>query len=315
MRLGLTLPFGDLPLPDHRAPLRELVAAGYRDVWTGESNGNDAHLPLALFAGWESDITLNPAVASVFTRGPGILAMTAATLAEIAPGRTRFGIGAGSDVIVTNWNGVPFTRPYRKVADTLRFLRTVLAGGRAESGFVLGRPPATPPELVVAALGPRMQRLAAAEADGVILNFLGARDVALVREHADVPRLVDGPFDVGCRIFVQPGNDEEAARRLIAGYLTVPVYAAFQEWLGRGPALAPMQEAWAAGDRRAAVRAIPDDVLHDIVLFGSPQECAGQIAAYAKAGVDAATLVVLPAAEQSPQERVRFLTDVAAALR
>lgn len=160
-----------------------------------------------------------------------------------------------------------------------------------------------------------MQRLAAAEADGVILNFLGARDVAMVREHADVPRAVDGPFEVGCRIFVQPGHDEAAARRLIAGYLTVPVYAAFQEWLGRGPALAPMHEAWAAGDRRTAVRAIPDDVLHEIVLFGSPQECARQIAEYGKAGVDAATLVVLPAAEQSPQERVRFLADIAEGLR
>ncbi|MFC4945544.1 LLM class F420-dependent oxidoreductase [Pseudonocardia sp. GCM10023141] len=325
MRLGLTLPFGDVPLPEHRPLLRELVAAGYRDIATGESNGNDAHLPLALFAGWEPGITLNPFVASAFTRGPGIMAMTAATLAEIAPGRVRFGIGAGSDVIVTGWNGVPFDRPYRKVADTLRFLREVLAGGRATDretvhaeGFVLTRPPATPPALVVAALGPRMQRLAAAEADGVILNFLGAGDIAQVREHADLPRLVEGPFEVGCRIFVMPGEGpaaELAARRLLAGYLTVPVYARFQEWLGRGAALAPMQRAWADGDRRGAVRAIPDDVLREIVLFGTAQECAKQVREYAAAGVDAATLSVLPSAEPgSPAERVRFLIELAAAV-
>ena len=42
---------------------------------------------------------------------------------------------------------------------------------------------------------------------------------------------------------------------MIAAYLTVPAYAAFHDWLGRGPGLQPMAEAWAAGDRKDALAA------------------------------------------------------------
>ena len=73
-----------------------------------------------LFRGWEEGITVSCAAASVFTRGPGVLAMTAAILAEAAPGRCRFGIGAGSPVLAQTWNGVAFDRPYQRVVDTFR---------------------------------------------------------------------------------------------------------------------------------------------------------------------------------------------------
>jgi len=36
-------------------------------------------------------------------------------------------------------------------------------------------------------------------------------------------------------------------RLLISSYLTVPVYAAFHDWLGRGEVLKPMHDAWAGG--------------------------------------------------------------------
>ena len=57
---------------------------------------------------------------------------------------------------------------------------------------------------------------------------------------------------------------------LISTYLTVPAYAAFHDWLGRGDALRPMHEAWAAGDRKGAAAAVPDEVVDDLVLHGSP---------------------------------------------
>lgn len=324
-RLGVTLPFDDVALADHRPLLRQLVAAGYTEAWTGEVAALDGYTPLALFAGWEPEIGLSCAVSSVFTRGPGVLAMTAAAMAEVAPGRVRFGIGSGSNVIVSSWNGVPFERPYQKVADTLRFLREVLAGERATDretvhaeGFKLLRPPAVPPQLIVAALGPRMQELAAAEADGVCLNFLSASDVATVRARAAVPRSVESPLEISGRIFVLPGDGdavETAARRHISGYLTVPVYAQFQDWLGRGPELADMQAAWAAGDRKGATKAVPQHVVRDLVVYGSPEECAERVDAYFAAGLDAATLYVLPAAEPlSAEDRVRFLVDLAEAL-
>jgi hypothetical protein len=63
-----------------------------------------------------------------------------------------------------------------------------------------------------------------------VLNWLSASDVAKARQ-------VVGPTAlVAARIFVCCSPDtavvRAAARRLIAGHLTVPGYAAFHTWLG-----------------------------------------------------------------------------------
>jgi alkanesulfonate monooxygenase SsuD/methylene tetrahydromethanopterin reductase-like flavin-dependent oxidoreductase (luciferase family) len=207
-------------------------------------------------------------------------------------------------------------------------LRTVLAGHRASAAgdsaaalgiqdFKLGRLPEQPPALVVAALGPRMQRLAAAEADGVALNFLSAADVATVRSAgAGVPRRLPEPLSVQARVFVVPGDGdaaELAARRMIAAYLTVPVYANYQRWLGRGEQLAEMVAAWERGDRAKAVEVIPDDVVHELFLIGSPDVCARRVRAYLDAGVQIATLALKPphGVALSPSDQVDFLCELA----
>jgi probable F420-dependent oxidoreductase len=325
--IGVTVPFEGLELHEHRAAVERLWDAGYTEVSTGEVNGVDAVTPLVLFSSWQPQLAVSCAVVSVFTRGPGTLAMTAAALAECAPGRARFGIGASSDRIVQGWNGIPFERPYSKVADTLEFLRSVLRDGRASDevgqrvgsrGFRLARIPSHPPALVVAALGPRMQRLAAARADGVVLNWLGAGDVAFVREEAGrVPREVDAPFEIEARIFVIPGEDaatELAARRLTAAYLTVPVYANFQRWLGRGELLRDMTAAWEAGDRAGATAAVPEEVLSDLFVTGSPARCAAGVRRYLDAGVDVVTISLLAphGATLSAAEQLDFLCELRA---
>jgi probable F420-dependent oxidoreductase len=308
-RWGMTVPLGGVPLADHAAVFRGLADAGFTDVWSSEVAGTDAFTPLALAAAWEPRLRLGTAIAPVFTRGPALLAMSAAALAETAPGRVQLGIGASSPVVVGDWNAVPFTEPYARSRDMLRFLRAALAGEAVDQDydtfavrrFRLERPPATPPQLLLAALRPGMLRLAAAEADGVILNWLAATDVPTTLAETKAA----GPgFEVAARIFVCPTEDAEWARktgkRLIAAYLTVPAYAAFHRWLGREPVLGPMWQAWAAGDRKAALAAIPDDLVDDLIVHGSPAECRAKVEAYAAAGVTVPVMALLPTREPNP---------------
>ncbi|WP_037081609.1 LLM class F420-dependent oxidoreductase [Pseudonocardia spinosispora] len=326
-QVGVTLPFDGLPLHQHREAIERLADAGISEVSTGESNGLDGLSPLLLASAWRPELTLSASVVSAFTRGPSIMASTAAALAEAAPGRARFGIGAGSDRIVHDWNGIAFDKPYSRVVHTLRVLRAALSGQRASAAadsakalgvdFKLGRPPEQPPALVVAALGPRMQRFAAAEADGVSLNFLSSDDVATVRAAADgVTRELPDPLGVQARVFVVPGEGDAAelsARRMIAAYLTVPVYANFQSWLGRGEQLREMSEAWNSGDRAKAVEVIPDEVVNDLFLIGSPSTTARRVRAYLDAGVEIATLALLPphGATFTPSDQVDYLCELA----
>jgi len=68
------------------------------------------------------------------------------------------------------------------------------------------------------------------------------------------------------------------------------VYRAFQKWLGREAVLAPMWNAWDSGDRKGAVAAVPEQVMKDLVLWGSPEEVRAHVQRYLDAGVDTAFL-------------------------
>jgi probable F420-dependent oxidoreductase len=307
-RWGLTIPLTGVPLPDHASLLAELPSMGYSDVWTSEVNGTDAFTPLTLASVWSPSLRLGTAIVPVFTRGPATLAMTAAALAEAAPGRFALGIGASSPVIVQEWNGIPFEAPHERSRDVLRFLRGALAGETVGNRFRLERPPATPPALLLAALRAKMLRLAAAEADGVILNWLSVSDVAQARAELTGA----GPdFEVAARIFVCPTGDAEYARatgrRMIAAYLTVPAYAAFHRWLGRGDVLKPMWDAWAAGDRKGALAAIPDEVVDALIVHGTPARCRDHVQRYADAGITTPVIALVPAPDMPLVETLREL--------
>lgn len=305
-RWGLTIPLTGVPLGAHAPLLAELAEVGYTDVWSSEVAGTDAFTPLALASTWAPTLRLGTAIAPVFTRGPGLLAMTAAALTEAAPDRFVLGIGASSPVVVEDWNAQSFVEPFGRTRDMLRFLRAALAGELVDEAyptftvrrFKLERPPATPPPILLAALRGRMLRLAAAEADGVILNWLAAGDLPRVQKELDGRK--DG-FDTVARIFVCPTDDQkyarELGRRMIAGYLTVPAYAAFHRWLGRGDVLEPMWTAWAAGDRKGATAAIPDELVDALILNGTPESCREQVQEYVRGGVRTPVLALLPTPE------------------
>jgi probable F420-dependent oxidoreductase len=300
VRYGITVPFDGVTLEDHRRWYEELVQLGYTDVWSAETDGVDGFTPLSLAAAWSPSLQLGVAIIPAYTRGPALLAQSVAGMAEAAPSRFTLGLGTSSDVIVSRWNGIEFAEPYKRVRDTIRFLRTALAGEKVDQeyetftvrGFRLARPVEHPPPIFLAALRPGMLRLAGREADGVILNWLSAEDVATVKPE------IGAAVPVAARIFVCPTEDAGLARavgrRMIAAYLNVGVYAAFHRWLGRGPELEPMWNAWQSGDRKAALAAITDDVVDALVVHGSFDECRAHVGRYVAHGIDIPVMAVIP---------------------
>jgi probable F420-dependent oxidoreductase len=304
-RYGMTIPFEGIPLSEHGRLFAELADLGYTDLWSSEANGTDAFTPLALASVHAPTMRLGSAIVPAYTRGPALMAMSVASLAEAAPGRVAFGIGTSSNVIVERWNGIPFEKPYQQTRDMVRFLRAALAGEKISEdyetfsvkGFKLGRVPATQPQILIAALREGMLRLAGRESDGAIVNWLSAEDVKkvapIVQEAGD-----GSPKEVVARIFVCPSTDADtvraSARFAIAAYLNVPVYAAFHDWMGRREVLQGMWDAWQAGDRKAAIAAIPDSVVDELIVHGSPEACKEHLERYLENGVTTAALAIMP---------------------
>ncbi|MFZ9929263.1 MAG: LLM class F420-dependent oxidoreductase [Ilumatobacteraceae bacterium] len=302
-RDGMTVP---LPghLHSHRERLSELADMGYSDIWSAESDGADGFTPLAMAAAWEPRLRLGTAIIPAYTRSPACFAQSVASLADAAPGRFAIGIGSSSNVIVERWNGIPFVEPYKKVRDVVRFLNDALSGEKVAkkydtfevNGFKLGVRPEQKPKILVAALREGMLKLAGRESDGAIINWLSPTDVSKV---AAVVRDAAGgqEREIVARIFVCPSENTEvvraAGRFAIAAYLNVPVYADFHRWLGRGDLLKDMWDHWKAGDRKAALAAIPDEVVDDILIHGSAAHCRAKIDEYFANGVTTSSLAIL----------------------
>ena len=290
-RWGVTIPFDGIPLHAQRELIVEVADLGFTDVWSSEAMGHDAFTPLAVASVWAPSLRLGQAIVPAYTHGPALLAQQLASLCDAAPGRVALGIGTSSNVIVEQWNGIPFEKPYQRVRDTVRFLRAALTGEKVTAdyetfsvkGFRLGLKVEEQPPILIAALRPGMLRLAGREGDGAIINWLSAQDVKTV-----VPYVGEGK-EIAARIFVFPVDDRDTARavgrRAIASYLTVPVYAAFHEWLGRGEQLAELWRLWKEGDRRAAAESIPDEVVDDLLVWGPPERIREHLGRYVANGV------------------------------
>ncbi len=311
-RWGLTYPLQGISLADHGPILREAEELGYTDAWSAEVESNDAFTPLAAFAAWTEKTRLGCAIASVYNRTPTLLAQTAAAIEELAPGRFCLGIGTSSPAIVERWNGVPLAQPMTRMRDTIAFLREAWSGEKVVrkvgpydvKGFRLGRAPEPPPKLFVAALREQMLKLAGELGEGAITNYISPDDAPriakIARDAATGAGKNGDDFDVACRIFVIWTEDRQQAqmmgRFMVSGYLTTPFYYAFHEWLGRGEALAPMMKAWQARDRQKAVALVPEKVVDDIFVFGSPDECKDKIEAYRDNGISTPVINIIPTA-------------------
>lgn len=294
LRLGITVPLDGLPVAQTVVPLARLAQeCGFTDVWSAEVGGTDGLTPLAMVAGACPEMRLGTAILPVFTRPPALLAMGAASLQALSGGRFLLGIGTSSSIIVNQWMGVPFEKPYTRMRETVEVLREMLAGKKASNGFRLMTDPTAPVPIYVAALGPKMLRLAGEVADGVILYLFtpqGAREaIAQVHESARAAGRDPSTIDVVARIGVAVDEDEQTLkymlRRLTTSYAMVDVYNASLSRQGFASEAAELSRLWNAGDRDGAASAVSDAMLDGLYITGSAEQCRQKLQLFRQAGI------------------------------
>ena len=284
-RWGLTVPLTGISLPENAEFVQRAEAAGYTDLWSGETNGPDGFTPLTLASAWTQEVRLGTGVVGVMQRGRALLAQEAAAVADASHGRFALGIGASSDRIIEGWNGMPFERPLSKMSETIDFLRTALSGERADGGFKLERPPEMRVPIILAALRGKMLKLAVEKADGAFTNFLPLAGLPKVTE-----QLEGAPegFELLCRFFCIPGEREQVeplARFMFSSYITVPVYENFYRWLGYGEKIDEMVAQWNAKDRQKAAEVAPWDLIEEMFIFGEPEAMKERLDAFVDGGI------------------------------
>jgi alkanesulfonate monooxygenase SsuD/methylene tetrahydromethanopterin reductase-like flavin-dependent oxidoreductase (luciferase family) len=302
--LGVVTPLGYGNPP---SALRDFAVAaerrGVAGIQVGELASTEVFSLVSAMAAATSRIRLDTAVVATPTRSPALLAMGAATLAELSSGRFVLGLGVGSPA-VAGWHGREFpARPRTALAAVIGDVRAALAGERLPGwgGFRLtGLPPRPDVRIFAAAMNEQMLRTAGQIADGVVVNFCpadqAARLVPLVRS-ARAEAGVTAAFEFVANVWAQAGSDAESAQQRlrweIAPYMAVPTYRAAAVAIAGRDAIERADAAWHAGGREAAAPAVPQELIDSLLIYGGTADFAGRLAAFRAAGVDTVRLVPL----------------------
>ncbi|GAC1642889.1 MAG: hypothetical protein NVS9B11_11790 [Candidatus Dormibacteraceae bacterium] len=217
----------DYPAGEIVAAAQAAEARGVEGVWiTDVRFMRDCYVLLGAIAATTTRISLAAGVSDPFSRHPASLAATAATLAELAPGRVILGLGAGGSGL--DKIGVTRADPVRTVEAAITAMRALLRGDQASAetaGFVLhdGQLTFQPPQGVPIALvahGPVMYRLAGRLADiAFIANYATPEAIAWARAQLEKGRASrtasDGVLREIWRVDVCVSPDGEAAREVM----------------------------------------------------------------------------------------------------
>ncbi len=189
MKIGLMMTPGDVPIDAVLAAFEDAEARGFDSAWLPNILGYDALTVLALAGRLTRTIELATFVTPTYPRHPSALAQQALTTQAASGGRLTLGIGLSHRVTMEEGLGFDWNHPVRHLREYLNCLGPLLRGEAASfageeyklNGYQVTVPGATPPPVLVAALGPQLLRVTGRLADGTAIWMGGPRYIA---EHA-----------------------------------------------------------------------------------------------------------------------------------
>ncbi|MGW2308505.1 LLM class F420-dependent oxidoreductase [Actinomadura luteofluorescens] len=264
MRIGLFTIAGTAPLDDLVTQVRQARDAGLDSVFFGHAGSWDALMTAAVAGREVPGIEVGTAIVPTYPRHPLALASQALTAQAMTGGRFTLGIGPSHPQVIEGSHGIAYDRPGRHVREYLSALRPLLRGEEVdyygETVTAVGKldaPGATPPPVLVSALGPAMLRIAGELADGTVTTWVGADAIA---DHI-VPSITKAAEATGrpaprvlAGVIAALTNDPDAVRRDLADQLGAaadfPAYRAVLDRQG----LSGVHETVIAGDERTITR-------------------------------------------------------------
>lgn len=250
------------PMARAQQTAAELEDLGFGALWVPEAVAREAFSNTALLLAATARMTVATGIAGLHARTAMTMNAGWCTLSEAFPERFLLGIGVSHQSMVDgNHHGRYGTKPYSTMVDYL---------DRMDDGLFLGAAPAVAPKRVLAALGPRMLRLAAERSAGAHTYFVPVEHTAVAREVLGDDALLAPAQTV---VFeTDPAAARRTAREFMTRYLGLPNYSNNLRRLGWG------DEDLADGGS--------DRLVDAIVAWGSLDQIAARVQAHLDAGAD-----------------------------
>jgi alkanesulfonate monooxygenase SsuD/methylene tetrahydromethanopterin reductase-like flavin-dependent oxidoreductase (luciferase family) len=296
---------------------------GYDSFWVPEAWGYEISTLLTEMALTTKQLKLGTGILNVYSRSPGLIAMTAATIQEISNGRFMLGIGPSGKNVIEGFHGRKFDKPLTQVRDVIRVVRTLLAGGKIDDSgseltqyrpfkleMALGQPQVP---IYVAALRPKAIESIGELADGWIPTFWPYDRLSEGRKHieAGAARAGRDPKSVATAPFttVLPLGGDAAtmmAKRIISFYIggMGEYYIELLTGFGFGDDCKRIAELYAdKATRGQAAGAVPDKMIEALTIAGDPAHCIEELRRRRTFGID---LPILNLPNDMPWEMVEM---------
>ena len=192
---------------------RRLESLGYPTLWIPEAVGRDPFVSAANLLAATTTLRLATGIANIYARDPMTMSACQNTLAEAYPDRFLLGLGVSHQHLVTGVRKHDYSKP-------LSYMRDYLAG--MKEALFMAVKPASEPQTVLAALGPKMLDLAASRAAGAHPYFVPVEHTAIAREHLGPSPLLAPEQKVVLE--TDPSTARSIARRAMGTYLGLPNY-------------------------------------------------------------------------------------------
>jgi len=304
-------------------------------VWSAEAWGMDAVVPLAYLAAKTQHIKLGTGIMQISSRVPPMIAMTAQSLRTVSNNRFVLGLGVSGPQVVEGLHGASFAKPLSRLRECVDIIKLGLASERiAYEGkhYVLPRPGgegkpirlSQPPQadlpIYLATLGPKAMEMTGELANGWLgTSFMPEQaDIflePLLRGLAKSDRtLADIDVQVGGSLEIDDDVERliEARRPAMAftlggmGSAKTNFYNDAFKRAGYAEAAEEVQALWVSGDKEAAIRAVPDEMVLKTNLIGTREMIVERIKAYAAAGV---TTLRISTSGRNWRERTETLAE------
>jgi probable F420-dependent oxidoreductase len=262
--------------------VEELESLGFGAVWIPEAIGREPFTNAALLLRGGQRIVVATGVTSIWGRDAMTAAAAQRTLAEAYPDRFLLGLGVSHQPMVEGIRGHRYDKPYSAMREYL---------DRMDNALFVAAQPASPPERVLAALGPRMLRLAAERARGAHPYFVPPEHTAFARE-----TLGDGPLlavEQAVVLETDPSRAREIARTHTSIYTGLPNYTNNLRRFGFG------DDDFVPGGS--------DRLVDAIVAWGDLDAVRRRVQAHRDAGADHVCIQVVSATNEPPVDAWREL--------
>jgi F420-dependent oxidoreductase-like protein len=273
---------------------------GFDSVYTTHIAARDSLIVLAAYAATTNRIKIGTGVLPIFSRTPVATAQAAATIDELSGGRMVLGLGVSHQVTVENWFGTTIDKPVTQMRDYAGIVRAILTGADPpESEYFktnfhfMGYEPRAELPVYVAALSPKMLRLAGEIADGAMLWLCNPAYISEVvvpevtkgREKAG--KTLEG-FDIVAAVPSGLTDDRDTAFAAMRGelvtYFSLPFYRTMIERSGFEEEVKAFDAGMESGDADKAKAGISDGFLEALTAIGSADDVRAGVERYREAG-------------------------------